>query len=601
MSRSGQVGFGSLLILGGAGLVGAQVAKKAAAHLHPERIIIASLYRREVEEVLSDLRQEHPEIRFEGYYGNIFLRGRPIPVSEDVKTPSPREQKDDPKVRGELFEDTYRDFETGYQESLLARLILSTRPDAVVDCINTATGISYQDEFLASDVVARGFSEIKEASSVDTTKLGAFGNDLEKLLVSIAIPQLILHVRVLYRAMTEVGSRIYLKVGTTGTGGMGLNLPYTHGEDKPSPTLMSKNAVAFAQTGLLFLMARTAGAPVVKELKPAAMIGYKDIDFVVARGPQWRRRDDVLRLESGQPYLIYDAQNEALGATLDTTPVPERFTTRNDEAGEPEALRVACVNTGENGFFTKGEFEVITAVDQMEFITPEEIAEVAVLELRGSNTGRDVISAVDSSILGPTYKAGMIRHVAVEELERLEAETGVPSVALGQLGPPQLAKYLYEAHLFRANFGTIEKVLGSPGRRGPSAEELSELFFFYLKENRIRDTITSIGIPILQPDGKQIWRGPVIKIPAYNPKAHQLPLDPAAIDRYAQKGWVDLRPAHMQWWLGLFERMTASTGSAKRSSERITREAYLSKEIRIGQIVAWAMNNLLDPPGHRIK
>lgn len=28
--------------------------------------------------------------------------------------------------------------------------------------------------------------------------------------------------------MSESGTRLYLKVGTTGTGGMGLNIPYTH-------------------------------------------------------------------------------------------------------------------------------------------------------------------------------------------------------------------------------------------------------------------------------------------------------------------------------------------------------------------------------------
>ena len=50
---------------------------------------------------------------------------------------------------------------------------------------------------------------------------------------------------------------MYLKVGTTGTGGMGLNIPYTHSEDKPSRKLLAKNETAFGHTGLLFLLART--------------------------------------------------------------------------------------------------------------------------------------------------------------------------------------------------------------------------------------------------------------------------------------------------------------------------------------------------------
>src|SRR5438876_10056609 len=102
---------------------------------------------------------------------------------------------------------------------------------------------------------------------------------LYELLLSQSLPELIRHVLLLHKAMVEVGTRLYLKIGTTGTGGMGLNIPYTHSEDKPSAQLITKTAVAFAHTGLLFLMARTAGGPIGKEIKPGGMIGYADITF----------------------------------------------------------------------------------------------------------------------------------------------------------------------------------------------------------------------------------------------------------------------------------------------------------------------------------
>ena len=53
---------------------------------------------------------------------------------------------------------------------------------------------------------------------------------------------------------------------------MGLNIPYTHSEEKPSRVLLSKSAVAGAHSMLLFLMARTPGAQLTKEIKPAAKI-----------------------------------------------------------------------------------------------------------------------------------------------------------------------------------------------------------------------------------------------------------------------------------------------------------------------------------------
>src|SRR5437868_10728659 len=100
---------------------------------------------------------------------------------------------------------------------------------------------------------------------------------LYELLLSQSLPELIRHVLLLNKAMGEVGTRLYLKIGTTGTGGMGLNIPYTHSEDKPSAQLITKSAVAFAHTGLLFLMARTLDGPIVKEIKPGGLIGYADV------------------------------------------------------------------------------------------------------------------------------------------------------------------------------------------------------------------------------------------------------------------------------------------------------------------------------------
>src|SRR5688500_15572 len=114
--------------------------------------------------------------------------------------------------------------------------------------------------------------------------------DLEAFLLSQSVPQLILHVRFLHRATTEYQTRVYLKVGTTGTGGMGLNIPYTHSEDKPSHKLLAKAEAAFGHTGLLLLLARTPEAPIVKEVKPAAMIGYRGVRITVASDKHGNKR-----------------------------------------------------------------------------------------------------------------------------------------------------------------------------------------------------------------------------------------------------------------------------------------------------------------------
>ena len=185
----------------------------------------------------------------------------------------------------------------------------------------------------------------------------------------------------LYRGIIEAGTRAYVKVGTTGTGGMGLNIPYTHSEERPSRVLLSKSALAGAQSMLLFLMARTPGAPITKEIKPAAAIAWKSMGY----GPIAPR---------GKPLQMMDARPIALGAT---------FSTEDSTAARvrDEPYQNVFIDTGENGVFSLEEFAAVTSHEQMEFVTPEEIARYLVFEIEGQGSGYDIVNALDSAVLGP--------------------------------------------------------------------------------------------------------------------------------------------------------------------------------------------------------
>jgi hypothetical protein len=355
---------------------------------------------------------------------------------------------------------------------------------------------------------------------------------------------------------------------------MGLNIPYTHSEDKPSAKLMTKTAIAFAHTGLLFLMARTPGGPIVKEVKPGAMVGYADITRRTIR-------------ERGQPVYLFDSRTEALG---------ERLVLRQPEEGftRLSKLQMVVVDTGENGVFTKGEFEAITHQRQMEFITPEEIARHVVLEVKGSNTGFDVIASIDSAVMNPTYRAGYVRHFALEEITRLERETNSHSVALGQLGPPELGKLLWEAHLLKLHAGTLTAVL----EQTPAALAAA-LYALVQNDAGLRQTIVSVGLPVLIPDGQTLIRGPYIRIPEA-PGSNSLALMPESLERWAAKGWVDLRPSNLERWRQRFAKMQREAHRLRgRGSAAITRQAYLGDEISAGAVVGWIFNN--EEGGYRIK
>jgi hypothetical protein len=422
----------------------------------------------------------------------------------------------------------------------------------IVDCINTSTAVAYQNIY----AWAGKLQGLIAAGNGDTK----WPEEVEQLLAALYIPQLVRHIQILHEAMLRAKTQAYVKVGTSGTGGMGLNIPYTHGEEKPSRVLMSKAALAGAQTMLTFLMARTPGGPeVVKEIKPTALIAWKEIGY----GPIRR---------GGQDFLLFDCPPEQ------ALPIADKGNLKPQGdfgAATGKALEAVYINTGENGLFAAGDFAAITAYGQMEFVTPEEIAHNVVREIQGGNTGRDVIGALDGAVMGPTFRAGTLRDAALARLRQLGEKHG-ESVAFEILGPPRMSKLLYEAFLLKKVYGTLSAALkDTPEQMAKKAAELVS------KDAALRQQIISIGVPILLPDGERILRGPLIK------------------SEDAEHGWVDLTPANMAVWGKRLNGILAmlKESSAGESSSRYDR-GYPSlrtwaadEQFDIGEMVAWISIN----------
>lgn len=558
--------YHDFLILGGAGLVGLQVCRHIMHRMAPRRIVVASLLESEAVAACASLEGEFGDrVAFVPAWGNLFV------PTELANTPRGALMADRP-ARRRLMAALYDDFENAYQDNHLVRLIRQHRPEVVVDCVNTATGLSYQNVF-------DGSAKVREWLGDDGTFNSEGTADLETFLLSQSVPQLIRHVRFVHRATTEYQTRVYLKVGTTGTGGMGLNIPYTHSEDKPSRVLLAKNEAAFGHTGLLFLLARTPDAPIVKEVKPAAMIGYRAVKVRAARDKHGNSD-------------LYTAKRVRLepGASLELRQASETY----EKNGE---LVVPLVDTGENGVFTRGEFAAITAHGQMEYITPEEIARVVVHEIRGANTGRDIISAVDASVLDPSYKAGLLRNAALTDLDAAERQSGIPSVALGRLGPPELSKLLFEAYLIKHVAGSLQQAVAE----GVTAEGLSEALVSALEPSGVARTAPSIGIPVLLPDGQTILRGPRINVPELVGHRTTVALtDDASFEKWVGKGWIDLRVANLARWQARFRKMLQARAVLRDAgSAAASIRTYSSDQFEIGEVVAWIFNNELG--GYRIK
>ena len=473
----------TILILGGSGLVGHAVSRRLLG-LNPGKIILIGLYEAELKAESNALAPHAGETAIEFEWGNAFL---PTSVAKLTRA----EMLADSAHRELVLNDLLGELNTDVLgRSFLFALFERYQPDAVVDCINTATAFAYQDVFTSS----RKLAEAARSGSVSAQQV-------EEHLLSIPMPQLIRHVQIMLEAVRTYGTKSYVKIGTSGTGGMGLNLPYTHSEERPSRTLLTKSALAGAHSLILFLVARTPGAPAAAEIKPTAAIAWREIAY----GPIRRWGRDIQRFDCPTPLPLDEAFEDGASGWVD----------------EGDVLKSVYADVGENGYFARDEFETVTSLGQMEFITPEEVADYVVLEMQGHSTGRNIVAALDAATAGPTYKAGALRAKAIDRLEQLEQEHGVRAVAFEMLGPPRLSKLLYEAFILSRLCDSVSHLADAdPNELGRAARALMA------EDAELRGTVVSVGLPVVL-DQNEVYRGEVVIVPPMN----------GDVERAVHAGW----------------------------------------------------------------
>jgi len=514
-----QIKDSKILVLGGWGLVGMAICRKLM-EFEPRCMVITSLNQWEAEDACEQLRYEYTAYdphMFVPKWGNIFAR-------TEWKDQNWSDVLAGGDTRREFIKDVFYDLDDKIlKSSALYELIVETKPDLVIDCINTATAIAYLDIYNTT---------IKAIKRIDEGNLDK--ELIEQVMASAYVPQLIRHIQILYRGLLDAKTTMYFKVGTSGTGGMGVNIPYTHSEERPSRVLLSKTAVAGAQTLLLYLLARTPDGPLVKEIKPAAAIAWKRIAY-----------GEVKRRGRSIPLVTMELENahQAEGKFI--------FDDKTGVFDTGDVYKSVFIDTGENGIFSKGEFEAISALGQMEMVTPEEIADYLVHEVRGGNTGRDVIQGLDAFALGPTYRGGMLRNIALDKIKKLEKENDVDSVAFELLGPPRLSKLLYEGYLLKRIVGSMKNL------KNFEPEVLSEKAMEIIKtDKKLVSEMLSIGLAILLSDGKKYLRGADVKIPVRRGDK-ELDMTKENLEQWCFEGWIDLRPSSFKDWQDRVEKIIA--------------------------------------------
>jgi len=459
------------------------------------------------------------------------------------------------------------------KESLIWNLVDAYRPQVVVDTINTATVLGYRGDVIQSGrTVAsqahRIFRTLRE-DAPDPLDVANLGNHIERLtgeraratagdlvdvlktsvhmaafLDTAAMIRFVQCLHALFQGGPE--TRVpefqrYVKVHTTGLGGMGFNIRYTHGdtgEPGLSTKLLGKVCATGSFTQLLMTLAHTPGCD-VRVVVPATLIGFAKPDDAVIRGP-----DGVaLPLVDSRELVPCDGSS-SLGRALE------------DSAGRVvdtgEQLEVPYLSSGENNPYGIEDISAITALGQMGCVTKEEVAR-ATVECVAGDARYDVLTAMDSALLLPTQTAAVERDRLLGQIGRKD-KTGyrLPSVSVGNLGPT-IAKHLYEVEIIRAAFETVERVVleADPTRMALRACS-------YLLEDRegaiLRRQIVSVGIPIFLAKGPGrcgLLLGKRLLFPdPGDADALARPLDPedSQVQAWLAQGWIDLTGPRMEWW-----------------------------------------------------
>jgi len=392
------------------------------------------------------------------------------------------------------------------EDGFLFNLVKKYNPDVIVDTINTATVVGYEHDpySLARKVLN---NEIKNASLL--------------LLSANPIAPLIRFAQSLKYVLDNLKIDSYIKVSTTGLGGMGINLPYTHGDlNEPgmSSGILGKVAAAGIMHQLFWSLSHTPKCN-IKVVVPATLIGWQHVEYGNFRSHgSGLQKVEIPKKQKIKKGKITFQKHKILN----------------------ETIKIPYVDSGENNAYSLHEMMTITSLGQMEAVTREEVAE-AVLESIFGSTKYDILTALDNSTLNPSYAAAIQKTQVFDKIRKLEEKSEYPSLATNNLGPT-VSKHIFELYvLLQIADNSIEKLLKM------SFEKIINSLKTYLKENKeIIEYALALRIPIIDTDNN-LWILDNAFVPENKKGVENI--SEIELEKYISSGWVDFRKKTVKMWL----------------------------------------------------
>lgn len=478
-----------VLLLGAGGLIGSAVAKKILSSGTNVLGLVSLKEKSAVERIDSITIPQNMEVHY--YWKNIV-------GPKNLSDLSLGEMLSNESTRFELIKFLTASNQEAAKNSSVLELVKDFKPTIIVDCVNTATILSYY---------AHSLADTKDEQLCGTD----FG--LELLI------QYFRNLSIIFEdEQINNNPRIekYIKIGTTGVGGMGLDIPFTHGEERPSKELMRKVAFAGAQTMLLYALSNNRRGPLVKEIKPATAVFDEKIHYSDDSGKRGEVYTTLINLKN---------ENEF-------NQISKYFRTNRQIKQSGYYL-----DGGESGRYSIQEFLLLTNRDLMGMTTAGEVAERIISEIE-KDAGNDVINALKNNSVHPSESMQKIQNLIIDESREHAKDS---PIAFGFLGPRKITKLLIEADMMLSLY--CENV----NLEGAEISFLSEIIQSKISKKGYKSMLSSLGIPVILPSDELIIYDAISM--SKDSFSHDSLLDSRAwYEYYINNQWLDFRLPNLLIW-----------------------------------------------------
>lgn len=454
------------------------------------------------------------------------------------------------KHQDELINFFYSDLdEEVLKKSTVYQLVAKYNPDIIVDAMNSGTVLG---SHFNPDEIKREVVNDSVAKDVYVTHLL---NDYTQKAVNF-----VLSVKL---AMEEFKVKKFIKVSTTGLGGMSMNMPYTHGDTPKSSlsyALMGKISASGTLHHLLWRLASDVDLD-VSLIIPSTYVGYDSAKF------------EPIETDIGLIKKFEDFEDKKL-----TVGEKLSYASGNEK---DEYLEFPVVRAGENHVYSLYELSALTAIGQMEAITKEEVADAVIEDLFGKRR-RNMLYEMDKASLGPTYAGCAMAEKSKNEIKELMDKHNVTSIATGNLGATS-AKDLYEIYLIKCVCETVDKL------RNCNSDVIHKAICEYLNENpELVVEMVSLGLPVVK-ENKEIYIG---KYSLYPSVKDDLTVTEEKLEHWINTAWVDVRIGAVDKWRNF---IINAYEDAKKFSEyktfKLNRNiSAIKDDYDVGEILAYYLN-----------